>query len=114
MLGASLVSRDFPYPTEAYLEVSGNLFKDCVVHDLDYLTWMLDAVPVSLRATASSSGAERAKDMWEYSTVTLNFGSGAIATLVNARVAPSYDHRLEVPREGEVVSGCLLTAECCE
>jgi predicted dehydrogenase len=37
-LGATLVSRDYPYPLPSYLAVSGNIFKDCVVHDLDYLT----------------------------------------------------------------------------
>ena len=37
-MGATLVSRDYPYPLPSYLTVSGNIFKDCVVHDLDYLT----------------------------------------------------------------------------
>ena len=31
VLGATLVSRDYPYPPAHYLETSGNLFKDCVV-----------------------------------------------------------------------------------
>lgn len=95
-VGATLVSRDFPYPTPAYLATSGNLFKDCVVHDLDYLTWLLDADVASLRATASMSNPERACGMWEYSSVHLTLTSGVTANLINARVAPSYDHRLDV------------------
>jgi len=96
VLGATLVSRDFPYPTAAYLATSGNLFKDCVVHDLDYLTWLLDDDVTAIRATASSSGDARACGMWEYSHVQLSLKSGAVATLINARVAPSYDHRLDI------------------
>ena len=95
-VGATLVSRDYPYPTPAYLATSGNLFKDCVVHDLDYLTWILDAEVVSLRATASMSDPERACGMWEYSSVHLMLSGGVTANLINARVAPSYDHRLDV------------------
>lgn len=96
VLGAQLVSRDHPYPPAEYLALSGNLFKDCVVHDLDYLTWALDDEVLALRAHASTSGAPRAMGMWEYSTVQLELASGAAATLVNCRVAPSYDHRLDV------------------
>jgi len=103
VLGATLVSRDFPYPAAAYLATSGNLFKDCVVHDLDYLTWLLDDDVTALQATASSSGDERACGMWEYSHVHLSLKSGAVATLINARVALSYDHRLDIYCEQGVV-----------
>ena len=111
VMGATLVSRDYPYPTRAYLATSGNLFKDCVVHDLDYLTWALDDDVASLRATASTSGHERAGGMWEYSHVTLELRSGATATLVNARSAPSYDHRLDVFCE-QVVSAPPHACTC--
>ena len=96
VLGVSLVSRDYPYPPAHYLATSGNLFKDCVVHDLDYLTWMLDEMPTSVRAHASSSASERSGGMYEYSSVQLTFASSGPATLINARVADSYDHRLDV------------------
>jgi len=95
-VGATLVSRDFPYPTAAYLATSGNLFKDCVVHDLDYLTWILDDDVTALSATASMSDEVRACGMWEYSSVHLTLASGMMANLINARVAPSYDHRLDI------------------
>ena len=47
VLGATLVSRDFPYPPAHYLATSGNLFKDCVVHDLDYFTVSREPSPAS-------------------------------------------------------------------
>ena len=99
-LGASLVSRDFPYPPASYLALSGNIFKDCVVHDLDYLTWLLndDVVSLSAHATTGDDPAvlERACGMWEYSEVRLRLRSGATATLINGRVSTSYEHRLDV------------------
>jgi len=106
-LGATLVSRDFPYPLPSYLKVSGNIFKDCVVHDLDYLTWLLDDAVVALRATASTGddpeALVRACGMWEYSEVHLTLQSGATCTLVNGRVSTSYEHRLDIYCEHGVV-----------
>jgi len=96
VFGATLISRDYPYPTEAYLAVSGNLFKDCVVHDLDYLTWLLDDEPVALRARADTGGSARTGGMYEFSSVELTLRCGAVATLINARKADSYDHRLDI------------------
>jgi len=99
-MGATLVSRDYPYPLPSYLAVSGNIFKDCVVHDLDYLTWLLDDPCISLRAHASTgdsaAAVARACGMWEYSEVHLVLRSGATATLVNGRVSSSYEHRLDI------------------
>jgi len=106
-LGATLVSRDYPYPLPAYLAVSGNIFKDCVVHDLDYLTWLLDDPCISLRAHAASgpspAAVARACGMWEYSEVHLALRSGATATLINGRVSSSYEHRLDIYCEDGVV-----------
>eukprot|EP00320_Phaeocystis_rex_P006331 CAMPEP_0119056818 /NCGR_PEP_ID=MMETSP1178-20130426/1384_1 /TAXON_ID=33656 /ORGANISM="unid sp, Strain CCMP2000" /LENGTH=830 /DNA_ID=CAMNT_0007037587 /DNA_START=62 /DNA_END=2554 /DNA_ORIENTATION=- len=106
-LGAMLVSRDYPYPLTSYLAVSGNIFKDCVVHDLDYLTWLLDDQAVSLRAHASAgrddAAMARACGMWEYSEVHLTLRSGATATLINGRVSDSYEHRLDIYCEHGVV-----------
>ena len=43
------------------------------MHDLDYLTWLLDDAPVALRAHASTGDdpatVARACGMWEYSEV---------------------------------------------
>jgi inositol oxygenase len=103
VLGATLVSRDYPYPPAHYLATSGNIFKDCVIHDLDYLTWMLNEEPASLRASANAKPGERAGGMHEYSEVHLTFPSGATATLINARVSTSYDHQLSVYCEDGVV-----------
>ena len=92
----TLVSRDDPYPPTSYLQTSGNIFKDCVVHDLDYLTWILDEPPSSLRARASTTGDARSAGTWEFSEVHLDFRSGATAHLISCRASESYDHRLDI------------------
>lgn len=103
VLAVTLVSRDFPYPTVEFLKMSGNIFKDCVVHDLDYLTWLLNDEPRMLRATATTSHDDRAAGMWELSEVHLSMQSGATATLINCRVSDSYDHRLDIFCEKGIV-----------
>jgi len=39
------VSRDSPLPTIEYLEISGGIFHDCLVHDIDIITWVLGEYP---------------------------------------------------------------------
>eukprot|EP01059_Diplonema_ambulator_P003971 TRINITY_DN13677_c0_g1_i5.p1 TRINITY_DN13677_c0_g1~~TRINITY_DN13677_c0_g1_i5.p1 ORF type:complete len:316 (+),score=54.58 TRINITY_DN13677_c0_g1_i5:126-1073(+) len=96
VLNGLMVSRDHPYPGKAYLEISGNLFKDCVVHDLDCMIWMLGENPCSVTATARSPGTERSAGMIENSQVFLKFPSGKLITLISSRVSLSYDQRVEL------------------
>ena len=34
-------SRDSPLPGIEYLKISGGIFHDCAVHDIDLVTWIL-------------------------------------------------------------------------
>ena len=34
-------SRDSPIPSEAYLKISGGIYHDCAVHDIDMMMWIL-------------------------------------------------------------------------
>jgi len=43
------VSRDSPLPTIEYLKVSGGIFHDCLVHDIDMVTWVLGEYPDKVR-----------------------------------------------------------------
>lgn len=38
-------SRDSPLPTIEYLSTSGGIFHDCMVHDIDLMTWVLGEYP---------------------------------------------------------------------
>lgn len=39
------VARDCPLPTIEYLKASGGIFHDCIVHDIDIITWVLGEYP---------------------------------------------------------------------
>ena len=43
------VSRDSPLPSLDYLKVSGAIFHDCLVHDIDMITWVLGELPDKVR-----------------------------------------------------------------
>ncbi|XP_074643366.1 putative oxidoreductase YrbE [Tubulanus polymorphus] len=38
-------SRDHPLPSLEYLKISGGIFHDCAVHDIDFICWILDSWP---------------------------------------------------------------------
>lgn len=43
------VSRDSPLPSIDYLRISGGIFHDCMVHDIDIITWVLGEYPIKVR-----------------------------------------------------------------
>ena len=43
-----LTSRDSPLPSEAYLKISGGIFHDCMVHDIDLMTYVLGEYPIEV------------------------------------------------------------------
>lgn len=42
------VSRDCPLPSIGYLKISGGIFHDCLVHDIDIITWTLGEYPIKV------------------------------------------------------------------
>ena len=41
-------SRDSPLPSLDYLKISGGIFHDCAVHDIDLITWILGEYPTEV------------------------------------------------------------------
>lgn len=41
-------SRDSPLPSIEYLKISGGIFHDCMVHDIDMMTWTLGEFPIKV------------------------------------------------------------------
>ena len=48
-----VTSRDSPLPTIDYLANSGGIFHDCMVHDIDMMTWILGEYPTKVPKTFS-------------------------------------------------------------
>lgn len=91
-------SRDSPCPSVEYLMISGGIFHDCAVHDIDLICWILDEAPSTVYAQAHAFVPDIAK-LSDVDTVAivLKFPSGAIAQVDLSRFAAyGYDQRLEV------------------
>ena len=90
-----IISRDPAPPPSGYLAVSGGIFKDMTIHDLDMARHLIGEV-VSVRATGQHLDPE-VDDTYDAATLTLTGAGGAVAVIVNSRhSAAGYDQRIEV------------------
>ena len=91
-------SRDSPFPTIAYLKTSKGIFRDCAIHDIDLVCWIVGEKPCSVFAQASAFNPEIAAigDV-DTAVIVLKFPSGVLASIdVNRHSQYGYDQRLEV------------------
>ncbi|XP_039250992.2 putative oxidoreductase YrbE [Styela clava] len=73
-------SRDSPRPPMSYIKISGGMFHDCAVHDLDLIRWMIGEEPISVYTAAHAHIPEIAA-LGDVDTIfiVLKFPSGVIA-----------------------------------
>nr|XP_053640521.1 inositol 2-dehydrogenase-like [Cherax quadricarinatus] len=102
------VARDSPLPSIEYLKISGGIFHDCAVHDVDLICWVTGEYPTHVFASATAFIPEVAA-INDHDTVafTMKFPSGTISmTDLSRYAAYGYDQRLEVfGPKGMVASG---------
>lgn len=93
----SIVSRDPSAPPAAYVGVSGGIFRDMTIHDLDMARFFLpDIVEVSAVGGAVFDEGAREHGDFDTAVTTLRASSGAIVSITNSRhSAVGYDQRLE-------------------
>lgn len=95
----SITSRDPAPPPLEYIKVSGGLFRDMMIHDLDIARWLLGEEPVEITATASclvDPAIAEAGDV-DSALVTLRTAGGSLCQISNSRrAAYGYDQRIEV------------------
>ncbi|KAL6431569.1 hypothetical protein ACFW04_007262 [Cataglyphis niger] len=92
------VSRDSPLPSIEYLKVSGGIFHDCLVHDIDIMTWILGEYPDKISAIADANIPE-IKAIGDFDTVAviMHFPSGTVGMIDLSRNSTyGYDQRVEV------------------
>ncbi len=98
----TILSRDPSPPPISYIESSGGLFRDMMIHDLDMARFLLGEEPVSVYAVGSSlvdPEIGKAGDV-DTAAVTLTTASGKICQISNSRRASyGYDQRIEVHGE---------------
>ncbi|MRI33637.1 inositol 2-dehydrogenase [Endozoicomonas sp. OPT23] len=94
-----ITSRDPSPPPVSYIKVSGGLFRDMMIHDLDMARWMLGEEPVEVHATGSclvDPAIAEAGDI-DSAMVTLKTASGKLCHINNSRrAAYGYDQRIEL------------------
>lgn len=95
----TITSRDPSPPPAQYVQSSGGLFRDMMIHDLDMARWLLGEEPVEVFATAScliDPAIGEAGDV-DTALVTLKTASGRLCQISNSRrAAYGYDQRIEV------------------
>ncbi|WP_413282973.1 inositol 2-dehydrogenase [Vibrio sp. MA40-2] len=97
-----IISRDPLPPPAEYCKVSGGMFRDMSVHDLDMARFMIGEEPTSITVHASCVVDPAIGDAGDVDTATivLGFPSGASATIINSRRSGyGYDQRLELHGE---------------
>jgi myo-inositol 2-dehydrogenase / D-chiro-inositol 1-dehydrogenase len=95
----TIISRDPAPPPVSYIETSGGLFRDMMIHDLDLARFLLAEDPTEVHAVASAlvdPAIGKAGDV-DTAAVLLKTASGKIAQISNSRRATyGYDQRIEV------------------
>jgi myo-inositol 2-dehydrogenase / D-chiro-inositol 1-dehydrogenase len=98
-----LTSRDSPMPSAAYLQSSGGIVKDCMIHDIDIANWMMGAdethaVPTEVSAVAYTHHPTL-REIGEHEGVvaTMQYDDGSLAVIDVSRTCNfGYDQRAEV------------------
>jgi myo-inositol 2-dehydrogenase/D-chiro-inositol 1-dehydrogenase len=84
---------------DAYIEVSGGIFRDMTIHDFDMARFMLGEEPDQVFATGSrlvDAALMARTDDWDTVTVVLRTASGKQCIINNSRQAAyGYDQRVE-------------------
>ena len=91
-------SRDHPFPSIDFLRNSSGMFRDCAIHDIDVICWVMGSFPDEVFAHAHAHHPE-IKDIGDIDTVAIvmKFETGAMATIDLSRYSSyGYDQRLEV------------------
>ena len=94
----SITSRDPAPPPVSYIKVSGGIFHDMMIHDLDLARWLLGEEPTEVMAQGSCLIEPSIGEAGDYDSalVTMRTASGRLCQINNSRRAVyGYDQRLE-------------------
>lgn len=95
----SIISRDPSPPPVEYIDRSGGLFRDMMIHDFDMGRWLLGEEPVEVFASGSVLVDKKIGDAGDIDTAvaTLRTASGRLCQITNSRrCSYGYDQRIEV------------------
>lgn len=113
----AITSRDPAPPPATYVQASGGLFRDMMIHDLDMARFLLGEEPTELFAAASClvDPAIGAAGDVDSAMVTLRTASGTLCQISNSRRAVyGYDQRIEVHGSAGLLRAGNVTATTIE
>tara|TARA_B100000508_G_scaffold140772_1_gene143344 strand:+ start:4548 stop:5552 length:1005 start_codon:yes stop_codon:yes gene_type:complete len=91
------ITRDYPYPNVDFLKNSSGIFNDCVIHEIDFINWVLDDKPLSVFANAKKSKpSEISGDQIDDSSITMEYSNGICVFIYCSRISKTYDQRVEI------------------
>ncbi len=95
----SIISKDPAPPPVSYIDASGGLFRDMMIHDLDMARFVLNEEPIEVHAMGTSlvdPDIGKAGDV-DTAMVMLKTATGKLCQISNSRRASfGYDQRIEV------------------
>ena len=105
-------SRDCPLPSIDFLKISGGIFHDCCVHDVDVICWIMGESPHTVFCMAHAFHPEiGALNDVDTVGVVMKFPSGAIGQIDLSRHAVyGYDQRIEVFGAGGMLTSDNVSA----
>ena len=97
-------------PPPAYVTASGGLFRDCAIHDLDAVRWLVGREVAEVYATGTAAGDDYIRDAGDVDTggVLLTFTDGTLGVISCTRYnGRGHDVRLEVHGSRDSVAAGL-------
>lgn len=94
-------------PPAAYLQVSGGIFRDCLVHDFDIVRWVTGQEVVEVYARGSDAGRPMYREANDLDTAAavLMLTDGTVATATATRTnGAGYDVRMELAGELDTIA----------
>ena len=95
----TILSRDPGLPSLDYIKVSGGIFRDMMIHDLDIARWIIGEEFTEVEAMGAVHVDKAVGEAGDVDTAicTLKTASGKLASITNSRRASyGYDQRVEV------------------
>ena len=95
----SITSYDPAPPPANYIQASGGLFRDMMIHDFDMANFIMGDIPLSITAIGTSLVDPEIGKLGDVDTAvaTLRYADGKITVIQNSRRAVyGYDQRLEL------------------
>jgi myo-inositol 2-dehydrogenase/D-chiro-inositol 1-dehydrogenase len=113
----TITSRDPSPPPASYVAISGGIFRDMMIHDLDMARHLLGEEPVEVFAAASCLVDPEIGAAGDFDTavVTLRTASGTLCQISNSRRATyGYDQRIEAHGATGLLRAGNMTASTIE